>query len=131
MDFVKRSSWLGLGLLAFCVLLTGAAFAADSIKGQVLGGGAPIARSTVTLWEASTGASKQLDQTKTKDDGKFEVKAKGAHSDTVLYLVATGGVPKASKASGDNPAIVLLAVLGSNPPASVTVTDYDGGVRVH
>ena len=40
------------------------AFAAD-IKGQVLGGGAPIAQSTVTLWAASAGPPKQLAQTKT------------------------------------------------------------------
>ena len=40
------------------------AFAAD-IKGQVMGGGAPVAQSTVTLWAASSGAPKQLAQTKT------------------------------------------------------------------
>ncbi|MGA3317020.1 MAG: hypothetical protein ABSC64_11360 [Candidatus Korobacteraceae bacterium] len=111
------------GALLTCVLLAGAAFAADSIKGQVLGGGAPIAKSTVTLWEASTGAPKQLGQTKTNDDGRFEVRDKGGSKDGILYLVATGGVPKASKAGGDNPAIALLAVVGSNPPASVTINE--------
>ena len=55
-------------------------FCCRTIKGQVLGGGAPIAKSTVTLSEASAGAPKQLDQIKTKDDGRFEVRAKGAHS---------------------------------------------------
>ena len=70
------------------VLSAGAAFAADNIKGQVLGGGAPITKSTVALWEASAGAPKQLDQAKTNDDGRFEVRAEGAHSDGVLYLVA-------------------------------------------
>src|SRR5271169_5244751 len=123
MDSVKRSPWLRLGVLAFCVLLTEAAFAVDSVKGQVLGGSAPIAKSTVTLCEASAGAPKQLGQTKTNDDGRFEVRAKGAKSDSILYLVATGGVPKAGKASGDNPAIALLAVVGSNPPASVTINE--------
>ena len=88
-----------------------------------MGGGAPIAKSTVTLWEASANAPKQLGQAKTNDDGRFEVRAKGAKGDSVLYLVATGGVPKASKASGDNPAIALLAVVGSNPPASVTINE--------
>src|SRR5271169_7258760 len=123
MDSVKRSPWLRLGVLAFCVLLTEAAFAVDSIKGQVLGGGAPIAKSTVTLWEASADAPKQLDQTKTNDDGRFEVRTRGAHRDAVLYLVANGGLPKAGKASSDNPAIALLAVLGSKPPASVTINE--------
>src|SRR5208283_6172216 len=118
MDFMKCYRKLVLGVLIVCVFLAGAAFAADSIKGQVLGGGAPIAKSTVTLWEASADAPKQLGQTKTNDDGRFEVRAKGAKSDSILYLVATGGVPKASRAAGgDNPAIALMSVLGSNPPA--------------
>ena len=55
-----------------------AAYGADSIKGQVQGGGDTIAKSTVTLWDASDGAPKQLDQTKTNDDGRFEVRAKDA-----------------------------------------------------
>ena len=110
-------------MLAFGVLLTGTAFAVDNIKGQVLGGGAPIAQSSVTLWQASADAPKQLAQTKTNEDGRFEVHAKGASKDGILYLVATGGVPKASKTAGDNPAIALLAVIGSNPPASVTINE--------
>ncbi len=119
---IGRTLALGTLLLA-SVLLPAQVFAADSIKGQVLGGGAPIAKSTVTLWEASAGAPKQLGQTKTNDDGRFEVRAKGASSDASLYLVATGGVPKASKMGGDNPAIALLAVVGSNPAASVTINE--------
>jgi hypothetical protein len=123
MHSIRNAIKLVGALLTLCVLLAGAAFAADSIKGQVLGGGAPIAKSTVTLWEASSDAPKQLAQTKTNEDGRFEVRAKGAHSDAVLYLVANGGMPKASKAGGDNPAIALLAVVGSNPPASVTINE--------
>ena len=68
------------------------AFAADSIKGQVLGGGAPIAQSTVTLWAASAGAPKQLAQTRTDNDGRFEVRAVGP-ADSSLYLLAIGGEP--------------------------------------
>ena len=123
MDSRKHALKLGLGVAILCVLLAGAASAADSIKGQVLGGGGPIAKSTVTLWEASSDAPKQLAQTKSNDDGRFEVRTKGGHGDAVLYLVASGGVPKASKASGDNPAIALLAVVGSNPPASITINE--------
>ena len=124
MDSVSRFRGLLLAVLAGYFLLAGAAFAADSIKGQVLGGGAPVAKSTVTLWEASADAPKQLGQTKTNDDGRFEVRAKGAHTDAILYLVATGGVPKASKTVGDNPAIALLAVVGSNPPATVAINEF-------
>ena len=119
---IVRTLMLGTLFLAI-VLSAGAAFAADSIKGQVLGGNAPIAKSKVTLWEASADAPKQLDQANTNDDGRFEVRAKGAHSDAILYLVANGGVPKASKAGGDNPAIALLAVVGSNPPANVVINE--------
>src|SRR5271157_1304927 len=115
---------LALAALAVSSLfLAGSASAADSIKGQVLGGGAPIAKSTVTLWEASANAPKQLAQTKTNDDGRFEVRTKGAHGDAILYLVASGGVPKASRAGGDNPAVVLLSVLGSKPPEQVVVNE--------
>jgi len=119
---IVRTLMLGTLFLAI-VLSAGAAFAADSIKGQVLGGNAPIAKSKVTLWEASADAPKQLDQANTNDDGRFEVRAKGAHSDAILYLVANGGLPKASKAGGDNPAIALLAVVGSNPPANVVINE--------
>ena len=94
------------------VLLAGGAFAADSIRGLVVCGGAPIAKSTVTLWEASADAPKQLDQTKSSDNGRFEVSVNGAHGDGVLYLVAAGGVPKASKAGSDDPAVVLLCCAG-------------------
>ena len=124
MNFHANITKLALVALVVATLIfAGQASAADSIKGQVLGGGAPIAKSTVTLWEASAGAPKQLGQTKTNDDGRFEVRVKGARKDGMLYLVATGGVPKASKASGDNPAIALLAVVGSTPPVSVTINE--------
>jgi streptogramin lyase len=111
-------------LLSCSLFLAPRAFASDSIKGQVLGGNAPIAKSTVTLWEASADAPKQLDQTKTNDEGRFEVRARGAHSGAILYLVANGGAPKASHASADNPAIALLAVVGSTPPTSVTINEF-------
>ena len=66
---------------------------------------------------------KQLDQAKSGDDGRFEVRPKGARGDGVLYLVAAGGAPKAGKAGSDNPAVVLLAVLGSKPPEQVVVNE--------
>jgi len=102
-------------------LATGA-FAAD-IKGQVLGGGAPIAQSTVTLWAASSDVPKQLAQTKTDNEGRFKVSIAGAPADSSLYLTAGGGIPARNKAGGNNPAIVLLAVVGSNPPARVVIDE--------
>ncbi|MGA8874341.1 MAG: hypothetical protein WB555_02355, partial [Candidatus Korobacteraceae bacterium] len=99
------------------------AFAAD-IKGQVMGGGAPIAQSTVTLWAASSDAPKHLVQTKTDNDGRFEVSTAGAPEDSSLYLVAAGGIPAATKAAGNNSAILLLAVVGGKPPARVVVNEF-------
>ncbi len=104
------------------LLLAGQALAADSIKGQVLGGGAPIAQSTVTLWAASADAPKQVAQTETDSEGRFEVHSAGAPADSSLYLVATGGEPRGK--SGNNPAIALLAVVGSKPPARVVVNEF-------
>ena len=106
------------------VLSVAPAVAADSLSGQVLGAGAPIANSTVTLWAASAGAPRQLAQARTGADGRFVLNATGAPGkDASLYLVAKGGQPAASKASGDNPAIALMTVVGSKPPAKVTINE--------
>src|SRR5208283_3682807 len=114
---------LVLGTVALGVLHAGAALAADNLKGQVILGGAPVAKSTVTLWEASAGAPKQLGQAKTNADGRFEVHAKGAHGDSILYLVATGGEPKAHQGGGDSPTLVLLSVLGTKAPEKVVINE--------
>jgi hypothetical protein len=58
--FARR--WIGV-VAAFGVLSSAPTFAAQSvssINGQVLGAGAPIAGSAVTLWAGSAGAPKQL-----------------------------------------------------------------------
>ena len=100
------------------------AASAGSLKGQVLGAGAPIANSTVTLWAASEGAPTQLTQTQTGEDGRFELRVDGAPgNDAVLYLVAKGGQPTAGKSGGDNSAIALMTVLDSKPPAQVTINE--------
>jgi hypothetical protein len=119
---IRKSIAMLAAVVASNLLFAHLALAAD-IKGQVLTGNAPIAKSTITLWAASADAPKQLAQTKTSDDGRFEVRTKGANADSILYLVASGGEPKASKAAGDEPALVLLSVLGSQPPESVVVNE--------
>ena len=95
---------------------------AVEIKGQVLGGGAPIGQSTVTLMQASAGTPKQLAQVKTGADGKFSIQGAAAAGSS-LYLIAKGGTSTANKAAGDNPAIALLAVVGAKPPAYVVVNE--------
>jgi hypothetical protein len=104
------------------LFLIGQAVAQQDIKGQVLGGGAPIAGSKVTLYAATAGEPKQLARTKTDQQGQFEVRVTGAPADSSLYLLAFGGEPKLS-GEGDNPAIALLAVLGNKPPAHVVLNE--------
>jgi hypothetical protein len=87
------------------------AFTGGSIDGRVLGGGAPIAKSRVTLYAATSGAPKQLAQTQTDESGRFSMSA--GNGNGVLYLVATGGEPKIGQSRGDNRAIALMSVLGS------------------
>ena len=111
-----------VSLSLFTLLLVGQASAAD-IKGQVLGGGAPIAQSTVTLFAATAGPPKQLAQTKTDATGNFSVHGTAAPGAS-LYLVASGGVSAANHAAGNNPVIALLAVVGSKPPAKVTINEF-------
>ena len=111
--------------LAACGVISSApAFAADTLKGQVLGAGAPIANSTVTLFAASAGAPRQLAQARTGADGRFILNPRSAPArDATLYLVARGGQRTAGKGSGSNPAIALMTVLGSTPPAEVTINE--------
>ena len=105
-------------------LVCGPAAAAVRIDGQAQIGGGPLASSIVTLWAASAGAPKQLAQTKTSTDGRFELRsAESPGKDVVLYLVAKGGVPTIKKGSGNNPAIALLTVLGNKPPEKVVVNE--------
>jgi len=94
------------------------------VEGQVQAGGGPLASSTVTLWAASAGDPKQLAQTKSGGDGRFELRTAGAPGkDVVLYVVAKGGEATVNKGGGDNPAVALLAVLGNTPPLNVVINE--------
>src|SRR5215475_13043923 len=119
----KRKRMCAAAILAlvsavFCTTATAA-----NIAGQVLGGGAPIANSTVTLFAASAGNPQQLSQARTGADGRFSIGAPSAPSGSILYLVAKDGTPAANPASGDNPAIALMASVGTRPPARVTINE--------
>ena len=75
--------------------------AAANLDGQVLGGGAPIANASVTLWQAGSGTPRQLAQARSGADGRFAVAAPGAPlAEGSLYLVARGGTPAAGKGGG-------------------------------
>jgi hypothetical protein len=122
---MKGKTFLIVALIFVTVtILAVAPVVAADIKGLVLGAGAPIAKSTVTLWEAGSNEPRQLAQTQTGADGRFALSSTDASGkDVSLYLIAKGGQPTASKTRGDNPAIAMMTVLGSKPPAMVTINE--------
>src|SRR5262249_28956554 len=113
--------------IAFAILtlsIVGSAPAAGSLEGRVLGGGAPIADATVTLWATNAGVPARLARTQTGADGRFSLTlGNSPRGGASWYVVATGGRPTANEGSGDNPAIALLTVLGNEPPARVVVNE--------
>src|SRR5262249_54234990 len=109
---------LALVNAVFCTTAAGA-----DIAGQVLGGGAPIANSTVTLFAASAGNPQQLGQARTGADGRFSISAPSVPGGSILYLAAKGGRPAANPSSGKTPATALMAPVGAKPPARVTINE--------
>jgi hypothetical protein len=103
---------------------------ADTLNGKVLGGGQPIANSTVTLWAASAGAPQQRGQARTGADGSFTLNSTVPADAATLYLIAKGGQPQANAQSGDNTAIALMAVIGANLPATVTINEMTTAASV-
>jgi hypothetical protein len=78
-----------LTLIAFVVFglfVVEHAFAQGAIKGQVLGGGAPIAQSSVTLWEASAAAPKQLAQAQDRQRRAFSNKRPQGTNQTPAFI---------------------------------------------
>src|SRR5215475_12116251 len=110
-----------VGLASFS---SGPVAAALRIEGQVQAGGGPLANSTVTLWAASANDPRQLAQTATSNDGRFQIDSQETiGADVILYLIAKGGEAAANKMSGDNPAVALLSVLGNTPPSTVVINE--------
>lgn len=120
---MRRAAALALGVICAFAPATGAVARAIEIDGRVEGGGAAVARSTVTLWAAGPAAPTQLAQVTSGDDGAFRIAVETAPEDAAsFYLVASGGAP--ATGGGDNPAIGLMAVLGAAPPAAVTLNEF-------
>lgn len=117
-------SILNAVVVASVLLSARPAHAAGDVTGLVLGGGAPIANSSVTLWRTGTGNPQQLGQARTGADGSFSLAPPpAATGDSILYLVAKGGEPKAGATKGDHPAIALLAVVGPTSPDRVVINE--------
>src|SRR5271165_2792252 len=98
-----------VGSLAFNTI---PARAAD-LSGSVQGAGSPIAGATVTVYAAGAGAPAQLAQGKSDDNGAFTLAVDLPSAESVFYVVAKGGTPRAAADKGANDAIALLAVLGT------------------
>ncbi len=110
-------------LLTCSLAVAGRASAAESIEGQVLGAGRPIADSTVTLWAAGAGAPKELAQVRTGQDGHFTISVPDAGATTSFYLVAQRGRAAANNLRGNNDRLALITVLGAKPPTRVTINE--------
>src|SRR5262249_42760927 len=73
---------------------------------------------------ASTADPRQLAQTTTNSDGRFQIDSQETiGTDVILYLIAKGGEAAVNKGSGDNPAVALLSVLGNAPPSTVVINE--------
>jgi hypothetical protein len=119
------SDLLLAGFALFALLCSVSPSGADTVQGTVIGGGGPIAGSTVTLMAASAQEPKPLGQAQTNNDGRFSLNFDRTSSpEEVLYIIARGGEPAPHKGGGNNPAIALLSVIGSKPPAHVTVNEF-------
>lgn len=115
---------IAAALLTGALLGCGAASAAVRIEGRVDAGGGAVERSTVTLWAATAGEPRRLVQTRTNREGRFELRAEeNPRRDIVFYLVAEGGEPTVNRSAGDNKALALMAVVGSEPPERVTINE--------
>jgi hypothetical protein len=124
MTIIRKLVFGLLALGAAAMATVAPASAQQTLRGQVLGAGAPIADAMVTLWAASAGAPGQLAQTRTGADGRFTLNAPGARGkDVTLYLVAKGGTPKAAANKGANDAIALMALLGTSSSQTVTINE--------
>ena len=118
---------IAAGLL---VCVVSAAEAAIRVEGQVQAGGGTVAGSTVSLWAATANAPARLAQATTGADGNFVVSIDQIPDGAILYLIAASGTPAVSKQGGDNPAIALMTVLGSDPPAKVTINEMTDDGRL-
>ncbi len=117
--FVNRAA-----LTLITALISLEAHAEDRISGHVETGRSPISGAEVTLWLGGEGAPQKLVETKTNDDGNYELAVpEGAGEAGVLYLVAAGGEAKSAIGNGPNPAIRLMATLGAEPPQRVTINE--------
>jgi hypothetical protein len=100
LKLIKHSLAALVAAAAF-ILADVRARAAD-LAGNVQGAGSPIAGSTVTLFAAGTSAPTQLAQGKADDSGAFNLTYGDAPADSILYVTAKGGTPKAAAGASNS-----------------------------
>jgi len=124
MNFEKSRSLVCTVLFFVATFVATSATATDRIEGWVEGGGSPIFKADVTLWVTTSGAPRKLAQTQTTDDGSFQLTTSGRKDKAgVLYLIAEGGVVKAGASTKSNPAITMMATLGTEPLPHVKINE--------
>ncbi|MEO4042944.1 hypothetical protein AAFN47_15180 [Hoeflea sp. CAU 1731] len=111
-------------LIISLALMSFPAFAENRIEGQVAVGRAPIAGAVVTAWKAGKEAPEMLGSATTDGQGAFTLNLGDVGSESgVLYLIARGGESTLAPGTGSNPATTLMALLGNEPPAKVTISE--------
>lgn len=122
----RRTSALALGTVAATILLLGPApgATAASLSGTVLAASRPVVGSTVELYAAGSTRATRLGAAPTNGGGAFKIAFTDPGGGAPLYVVATGGRPKA-RAAGVGRALRLMDVAGATgaPLASVQISE--------
>ncbi len=113
-----------VALALSAAFISAPALSTEIMKGRVEVGGAPISGADVTLFLAGSGAPEKLAEAMTNDEGSYDLTlADGKDGGGVLYLIAAGGKSKLSSGNGPNPAITLMATLGTKAPQRATINE--------
>jgi hypothetical protein len=85
----------------------------STIEGRVILVGNRVAGASVTLYAAGEGTPTEVARSKTDAEGRFQLDARSAPEDSVLYVVA----------KGPNQAVALMTLLGTSFPKTITVNE--------
>ncbi|MEP3330334.1 hypothetical protein [Sedimentitalea sp.] len=114
---------LGASTTAAALIAVSAA-AQERLEGTVSVGGVPIAGANVSVWQAGPDEPRRLGSARANDNGDYHLSIADELDDgAVLYLVANGGEARSAAGTGSNPATTLMALVGSEIPALVTINE--------
>ncbi len=111
--------------LCFASVLPAVAAEANVMeRGTVTGGGQPVAGATAQLWAAKGNESpSKIAQSVTGRMEAFLLHGRRAPGAQILYILAWRGHSRADADPRSNPAIVVVSILGANPPSHVVVNE--------